>query len=123
MIFNGFVYAADAGSAAPAMQGGGLSSFVPMLLIIMVFYFIMIRPQQKKMKEHQALLESLKRGDRILTSGGLFGEVHAIKGNNVEITVANGVRVTYLKSSIASIIKPEAVNDKAEKAAAEKTAE
>ena len=109
MIFNGFVYAADAGTTAPAMQGGGLGNFLPMILIILVFYFLMIRPQQKKMKEHQKLLDALKRGDRIITSGGLFGEVHAIKGNNVELNIADGVRVTYLKSSISNVIKPEAL--------------
>jgi preprotein translocase subunit YajC len=72
-----------ASSAAPG-QGGGLMSFVPLIAIAVIFYFLLIRPQQKQAKEHQRMVNELKRGDRVLTQGGLYGTVHAVKGKVIE---------------------------------------
>ncbi|HSR36429.1 MAG TPA: preprotein translocase subunit YajC, partial [Desulfurivibrionaceae bacterium] len=67
---TGIAYAAD---AAPAAAGGGFGAFIPLILIFVIFYFLLIRPQQKKAKEHQNYLANLKKGDRVITGGGIHG--------------------------------------------------
>ena len=82
-------YAQAAGGDA-----GGLLSFLPLVLIFAVFYFLLIRPQQKKQKEHQAKLKAVRRGDRVLTGGGIYGNVtKVIDDNEVQVEIAEGVRV------------------------------
>jgi preprotein translocase subunit YajC len=86
---------------------------LPLILIFVVFYFLLIRPQQKKMKEHKAMLSALKRGDRVVTAGGILGEVKLVKENTdeVEVEISNGVRVTVVRGTISAVIRPEAAND------------
>ena len=96
--------------------GGGLAmvtQIAPLLLIFGVFYFLLIRPQQKKQKEHKALLAALKRGDRVLTAGGIFGKVTTIKDgvDEVEIEIAPNVRVSVLRATIGDVLKPVGAND------------
>jgi preprotein translocase subunit YajC len=101
-------YAQDAaGASAMVMQ------LLPLLLIFVVFYFLLIRPQQKKMKEHRSMLTSLKRGDRVITGGGIVGEVKQVKENSdeVDVEIAPNVRVTVVRGTISSVIRPEAAND------------
>ena len=82
-----------------------MSSIFLMAVLFAIMYFLMIRPQQKKMKEHRAMVDGLRRGDRVVTQGGLIGKVVKVKENNeVEIELAEGVRVTALQSTIASVI-------------------
>jgi preprotein translocase subunit YajC len=95
-------------SPAYAQGVGGaeqmFSFFLPLVLIFAIFYFLMIRPQQKKMKEHQAKLSAIRRGDRIVTGGGILGRVNkAVDDNEVEVDIADGVRVRILRSTIADV--------------------
>jgi preprotein translocase subunit YajC len=105
-------YAQDA-SGALAM----VSQIAPLLLIFGVFYFLLIRPQQKKQKEHRALLANLKRGDRVLTSGGIIAQITKVKDgvDEVEVEIAPNVRVSVLRTTITDIFKPIAANDEAAK--------
>ena len=97
----------------------GLTSFVPLVLIFVVFYFLLIRPQQKKMKEHKAVLEAVRRGDRIVTNGGVVGLVTKViaEERQLEVEIADGVRVRVMRDMINTVLsKTEPVSDKAEKA-------
>jgi preprotein translocase subunit YajC len=101
-------YAQDAaGGTAVLMQ------LLPLLLIFVVFYFLLIRPQQKKMKEHRGMLQALKRGDRVVTGGGIVGEVKKVtEGSDViEVEIAPNTRVEVVRGTIQSVIRPEAAND------------
>lgn len=89
---------ANAADAAP--QGGGIFSFLPLILIFIVFYFLLIRPQQKKQKEHQAFLGQLKKGDNIVTNGGLYGEITGITDNIVTLEIADNIRVKVSRQHI-----------------------
>ena len=86
------------------MSGSGFAQFVPLILIFVIFYFFLIRPQQKKIKEHKAMVASLKRGDEIITSGGIVGSVEKISGNDkVDITIAENVTVEVVQSTIQAL--------------------
>jgi preprotein translocase subunit YajC len=96
-------YAQAASGAAPGLSG--LGGLLPMLLIIPVFYFLLIRPQQKKAKEHKALISAVKRGDRVVTNGGILGTVTKVIDNGeVQLEIAEGVRIRILRASIGEII-------------------
>ena len=88
------------------MEGSGIGQFIPLILIFVIFYFFLIRPQQKKVKEHKAMVESLKRGDRVVTSGGITGRVERLIDNDkVEVEIAENVKVEIVKSTgIQSLI-------------------
>jgi preprotein translocase subunit YajC len=91
---------------------GSAGQFLPLVLIFAVFYFLLIRPQQQKQKETKAMLSALKRGDRVLTGGGILGVVQRTKENNeVEVEIAPNVRVTVLRDTITSVISPTPAND------------
>jgi len=83
--------------------------FLPLVLIFIVFYFLLIRPQQKKQKDHRSMLEALRRGDRVVTGGGIVGTVSKVVSNEeVEVDIAQGVRVRVLRSTISSVLaKPD----------------
>lgn len=82
-------------------------SLIPILAIFLIFYFLLIRPQQKQMKTHQAMLNALKKGDRVLTSGGLYGTILAFKGSDLELKIAENVRVLVARSSVSKIAGEE----------------
>ncbi len=92
---------AYAQAAAPG--GDFFVSLLPLVLIFAVFYFLLIRPQQRKMKDHRALIEGLKRGDQVLTSGGIFGKVTKVEDHVLTVEIAKDVQVTVQRSSIADI--------------------
>ena len=105
-------------SAYAQSLGGGttmasLTQFAPLILIFGVFYFILIRPQQQKQKALKASLSAMKRGDRVVTSGGILGVVQKTKdgSDEVEVEIAPNVRVTVLRSTISAIVKPVVAND------------
>ena len=82
------------------MEGSGIGQFIPLILIFVIFYFFLIRPQQKKVKEHKAMVESLKRGDKVVTSGGITGTVERLIANDkVEVEIAENVKVEIVKST------------------------
>ena len=79
--------------------------FIPLLLIFGIMYFLLIRPQQKKMKEHQAMVTSLRRGDKVVTAGGMFGKVVKVHDEGeVEVEIADGVKVRMVQSTIAQVV-------------------
>jgi len=88
---------------AAASPGGGLISLFPLLLIMVIFYFLLIRPQQKRLKEHRSVIESLKAGDKIITSGGLYGTIKTVNEIDLKVEIAQGVRVTIKRDSVASL--------------------
>ena len=82
------------------MEGSGIGQFIPLILIFVIFYFFLIRPQQKKVKEHKAMVESLKRGDKVVTSGGITGTVERLIDNDkVEVEIAENVKAEIVKST------------------------
>jgi len=90
--------------AAPGGIESILSSIVPFLLIIVIFYFLILRPQQKKQKERAKLLESLKKGDKVITAGGIYGTVEGIEDKTILVKVAENVKVKMERSSVSTII-------------------
>jgi preprotein translocase subunit YajC len=95
--------------AAPAdgAQPNPLVSFFPFLIIIVMFYFLLIRPQQKRQKEHKALIENLKSGDKVLTAGGIYGVVTNVKEKIVTVRIAENVKVELEKASVSTVLKDE----------------
>lgn len=91
---------------APGDIGSVLSSLVPFLLIIVIFYFLILRPQQKKAKERTALLAGVKKGDKVVTAGGIYGTVEGLddKDNSALIKIAEGVKIKVDKTSITTIM-------------------
>ena len=83
----------------------GLQQFVPLILIFAIMYFLLIRPQQKKMKEHRAMVEAVRKGDQVITQGGLIGKISRVKdADEVELEIASGVKVRLVKSTIAQVL-------------------
>lgn len=85
-----------------------LIGVLPWLLIFVIFYVLLIRPQQKRAKEHQAEIESVKKGDEVITGGGLRGRATKVSDTEVEVEIAQGVRVRAVKSTITQVVKPSA---------------
>jgi preprotein translocase subunit YajC len=107
-MFISEAYAMGApGGAGAQGGGGGLSSLIMMVVIFAIFYFILIRPQQKKMKEHKKMVEELKKGERIITSGGIYGTVENSTSDTLTVKIAEGVKVKITRSSVAAVVKPE----------------
>src|SRR3990167_7056344 len=103
-LFDALISPAHA-QAAPGFLGIDFMSLLPLLLIAVVFYFLLIRPQQKKAQQHKAILSALKRGDRIVTNGGIIGAVSKIiNEQEVEVEIANDVKVRVARPMIASVI-------------------
>ena len=86
------------------MSGSGFAQFIPLILIFVIFYFFLIRPQQKKAKEHKLMVASLKRGDEVVTSGGIVGKVERILGNDkVDLLISENVTVQVVQSTIQNL--------------------
>ena len=82
------------------MEGSGIGQFIPLILIFVIFYFFLIRPQQKKVKDHKAMVENLKRGDKVITSGGITGTIERLIDNDkVEVEIADNVKVEIVKAT------------------------
>ena len=103
MLFSS-AYAQAAG-ATGGMDLGAIGSMLPVVLIVVVMYFLMIRPQQKKMKEHRALIAGVRRGDRVVTGGGIIGQItKVISDGEVQLEIAEGVRVRVVRSTITEVL-------------------
>jgi preprotein translocase subunit YajC len=104
-MFTSTAYAQTTGTGDGGLGGlGGLSSMLPLVAIFVIFYFLLIRPQQRKAKEHKALLASVRRGDRVVTGGGILGVVtKVVDEHHVQVEIAEGVRVKVMKSTLADI--------------------
>ena len=92
------------------MSGSGFAQFIPLILIFVIFYFFLIRPQQKRAKDHKAMVAALKRGDEVVTSGGIVGKVERILGEDkLDLSISENVTVQVVQSTIQSILnKPDA---------------
>ena len=86
--------------------GGGLTLFMPMILVFVIFYFLLIRPQAKQQKRHQAMLQDLKRGDEVITAAGIHGKIASVSDATVDVEIAPNVRVTLEKKQVAQIKNP-----------------
>ena len=91
------------------MSGSGFAQFIPLILIFVIFYFFLIRPQQKRAKDHKLMVAALKRGDEVVTSGGIVGKVERILGNDkINLLIAENVTVEVVQSTIQSLLnKPQ----------------
>lgn len=104
----GLAFAMGGAPGGAGGAGGGMAAFqqiIPLVFMFAIFYFLLIRPQQKKAKEHKALLESMKKGDNVITAGGVHGKVTAVENELVTLEVANNVNIKITKSYIAAIKK------------------
>ena len=82
------------------MSNGGITQFLPLILIFIIFYFFLIRPQQKKAKEHKNMVNAIKRGDKVITSGGIFATVERVMDNDkVEVSISDNVNIELVKST------------------------
>ena len=87
------------------MEGSGIGQFIPLILIFVIFYFFLIRPQQKKVKEHKIMVSALKRGDEVVTSGGIVGKVERILGDDkIDLIISENVTVQVIQSTIQGLI-------------------
>lgn len=93
------------GAGGPQGGGGGLGAFLPLIIIFAIFYFLLIRPQQKKAKQHRELLAALKKGDRVVSSGGLHGVITGLANDVVTMEISPKIRVKVSRSSIALVMK------------------
>ena len=87
------------------MSGSGFAQFIPLILIFVIFYFFLIRPQQKKIKDHKLMVASLKRGDEVVTSGGIIGRIERVLDDDkIEILISENVTVQVVKSTVQSLL-------------------
>ena len=100
-ISNAYAQAAGGASGDPMSS---IMSFLPMIAMFAVLYFVMIRPQMKKQKEHRAMVEALAAGDEVVTAGGILGKVTRVRDGNVDVQVANGVEVQLQKSAVVQVL-------------------
>lgn len=107
MNWTGLAYAMGVGGTGGGGQGGGLVTMVPLLLMFAIFYFLLIRPQQKKQKKHREVLASLKRGDQVVTVGGLHGKITGLTEKVVTLEIAEKVRVKVGRGYIAGTASQE----------------
>ena len=92
------------------MNGQGIAQFIPLILIFVIFYFFLIRPQQKRAKDHKAMVASLKRGDEIITSGGIIGTIDRVmEDDRIEVNIGENTKVQIIRSTITSLLKKEEV--------------
>lgn len=104
-------------SCAPPGAGGqssgsAITSFIPFILIFVLFYFLILRPQQKQNRERKDMLKNVKRGDKILTSGGIYGKVVNVAENDLSVEIAKGINIQMSRSGVSAIIKQEKESSK-----------
>ena len=90
--------------AAPQGQGDALTSFLPLIVIFVIFYFLLIRPQSKKAKEHKQMVEALAKGDEIVTNGGVLGKIVKVGDNFIEVEVAEGMNLKVQRQAVSTLV-------------------
>ena len=98
-------YAMGQGGSITGQGTGGFSSLIPIILMFVIFYFLLIRPQQKKTKEHREMINQLKKGDRVITSGGLYGRITAVNDATMTVEIADKVRVKVARGNVAQVVQ------------------
>tara|TARA_B100000029_G_scaffold315780_1_gene308180 strand:- start:394 stop:678 length:285 start_codon:yes stop_codon:yes gene_type:complete len=87
------------------MSGSGFAQFIPLILIFVIFYFFLIRPQQKKIKDHKSMVAALKRGDEVITSGGIIGRIEKVyEDDKIDLIISDNIAVKVVKSTIQSLL-------------------
>lgn len=123
MFLTSVAYAMGQTPQAGADAGqNSLMSFAPLILMFVIFYFLLIRPQQKKQKDLREMISNLKRGDKVVTGGGIVGTISALRDDRVEVEVANGLVITVLRAFISGPDTPPAQGKKLDKKAEKKAA-
>jgi preprotein translocase subunit YajC len=102
LIDTAYAMAQQGGAAG---QGGGFGAFIPLILMFAIFYFLLIRPQQKKNKDHRDMISSLKKGDRIITAGGIHARITGLDDTTLTVELADKVRVKMQRSSVAGMVQ------------------
>ena len=108
-----FVTPAYAQAAGGAGAGAAFAQFIPLILIFAIMYFLMIRPQQKRLRAHRDMVGALKKGDHVVTQGGVLGKVTSVRDDELEVEISQGVRIRVVRSTIAQVVsqpKPTAAN-------------
>lgn len=97
---------AYAQAAAPAGGGGAaaFAQFIPLLLVFLIMYFLILRPQQKKMAQHRAMVAAVKKGDTVITQGGLIGKVMGVRDDELDVEIGQGVKVRVVRGTIAQVV-------------------
>lgn len=96
-------YAMGQGGAAGGQGGGGFAALVPLILMFVIFYFLLIRPQQKKTKEHREMIQNLKKGDKVITAGGIYGRITGMDDGTLTVEIADKVRVKVTRGSVSGL--------------------
>ncbi|MBF0572222.1 MAG: preprotein translocase subunit YajC [Desulfamplus sp.] len=102
----------QAGATGAAPGSGGFTAFVPLIIMFVIFYFLLIRPQQKKAKEHQNMINNLKKGDKIITSGGIHGTIVSLGDTTVSVEIAEDVKIKISRGNVAALNQKSSVSQK-----------
>ena len=109
-----FVTPAYAQAAGGAGGGAAFAQFIPLILIFLIMYFLMIRPQQKRAKQHREMVSNVKKGDTVITQGGILARVASVRDDEMEVEIAQGVKIRVVRSTIAQVVsktEPVAANN------------
>ncbi|HMM38122.1 MAG TPA: preprotein translocase subunit YajC [Desulfovibrio sp.] len=115
MFFDSIAHAMGSTGGAGAEGGNPITAFLPLILMFAIFYFLLIRPQQKKAKQHKEMLAGIRKGDKVLTAGGLEGAVLDVDGDSLTVEIAQGVTVKVNRNYVAGLMNPVRKADKEEK--------
>ncbi len=105
MISVAYAMGQTGGGGGAAQGAGGFASFIPLILMFVIFYFLLIRPQQKKTKQHREMVNNLKKGDRIVTSGGIHGRITAVGDTTLTVEISDKVRVKLNRGNVAGLLQ------------------
>ena len=105
-MFTSIAHAMSAGGGAAGQGSPGIMGFVPFILMFVIFYFLLIRPQQKKAKEHRDMISNVKKGDKIITSGGIYGRITGMDDTTLTVEISDKVRVKVVRANISAVVGP-----------------
>jgi preprotein translocase subunit YajC len=103
------------GASEGGQAAGGLAGFLPIIILFAIFYFLLIRPQQKKAKEHREMISNLKKGNRIITSGGIYGTITSIDDTSIGLEIAEKVKIKIARGNVAALVSDNETAVKSEK--------
>lgn len=106
-MFTSIAYAMGTSGGGQPGAGGGFASLVPLILMFVIFYFLLIRPQQKKAKEHRQMVDNLKKGDRIVTSGGIYGQIINLDEHTISLEIADKVRIKIGRGYVGTLVSAQ----------------